>query len=68
MIGILFIIFYLSGWIFSFTACKKVFARKDLNVWMKIGYSIFIWVFSWIGYLTWNLVIEVLLDQKKKLN
>ncbi len=68
MIGILFIIFYLFGWIFSFIACKKVFARKDLNVWKKIGYTIFIWVFSWIGYLTWNLVIEVLLDQKKKVN
>lgn len=62
MIGILFMILYLTGWIASATLFREVFQRKDIKAFGKIMLCLYLLVFSWIGYFTYILVIKVMLN------
>ncbi len=64
MIGILFIILYLSGCIASATLFKEAVRRKDLKTPAKIGLCAYLLIFSWIGYFTYTLTIKVILDRR----
>ncbi len=64
IIGVLFILIYLSGCIASATLLKEVARRKDLKAAGKIGLCAYLLIFSWIGYFTYTLTIKVMLDRR----
>ncbi len=55
-------IIYLTGWIASATLFKEVFQRKDIKTFAKIALCLYLFIFSWIGYFTYNLIIKVMLN------
>ncbi len=57
-------ILYLTGWIGSATLFREVFQRKDIKAFGKIALCLYLLVFSWIGYFTYNLAIKVMLNAR----
>lgn len=64
IIGILFILIYLSGCIASATLLKEVARRGDLKIAGKFGLCAYLLIFSWIGYFTYTLTIKVILNRR----
>lgn len=59
----IFMIVYLFGCLFSLFLFKEIFSRR-MGFWHKLGLSLYVLVFSWIGYYTYKLAIAYFLDRK----
>ena len=61
-----FMIIYLIGVVASITLFKEVFSLKTLSLWAKLGLSLYLLLFSWLGYFSYTLVIRVFLNRPKE--
>ena len=62
----LFMIIYLAGWVAAGFAIKDLWTRKELSLFSRVGQSLLIFLFSWIGYFIYSFIIRGYLDMIRK--
>ena len=62
----LFMIIYLAGWVAAGIAIKDLWTRKELSLFSRVGQSLLIFLFSWIGYFVYYFIIRGYLDMIRK--
>ena len=61
----LFLIIYLAGWIAAVFAIRDLWTRKEMSVLSRLGQTLLIFLFSWVGYFAYNFLMRGYLDQKR---
>ena len=61
----LFLIIYLAGWVAAGFAIKDLWTRVELPVLSRLGQTLLIFLFSWVGYFVYNYIVRGYLDQKR---
>ncbi|MGM9792512.1 MAG: hypothetical protein ACI3Y4_08970 [Candidatus Cryptobacteroides sp.] len=62
----LFLIIYLAGWVAAGFAIKDLWTRKELPVLSRLGQTLLIFLFSWVGYFVYNYIVRGYLDMLRK--
>ena len=60
-----FLIVYLAGWIAAVFAIRDLWTRKEMSVLSRLGQTLLIFLFSWVGYFVYNYIVRGYLDQKR---
>ena len=62
----LFLIIYLAGWVAAGFAIKDLWTRVELPVLSRLGQTLLIFLFSWVGYFVYNFIVRGYLDMLRK--
>ena len=62
----LFLIIYLAGWVDAGFAIKDLWTRVELPVLSRLGQTLLIFLFSWVGYFVYNFIVRGYLDMLRK--
>ena len=62
----LFLIIYLAGWVATGFAIKDLWTRVELPVLSRLGQTLLIFLFSWVGYFVYNFIVRGYLDMLRK--
>lgn len=63
----LFLIIYLIGLIPAVNALVDISHHTNIGLWSKVGISVAVLLFSWIGYFAYKFVIRYFIVNKGKL-
>lgn len=63
----LFLIIYLIGLIPAVNAVVDISNHTTIGLWSKVGISVVVLLFSWIGYFAYKFVISYFIVNKGKL-
>ena len=62
----LFLIIYLAGWVAAGFAIKDLWTWVELPVLSRLGQTLLIFLFSWVGYFVYNYIVRGYLDMLRK--
>lgn len=62
----LFLIIYLAGWVAAGFAIKDLWTQVELPVLSRLGQTLLIFLFSWVGYFVYNFIVRGYLDMLRK--
>ena len=62
----LFLIIYLAGRVAAGFAIKDLCTRVELPVLSRLGQTLLIFLFSWVGYFVYNFIVRGYLDMLRK--
>lgn len=62
----LFLILYLTGWVAAGFAIKDLWTRKEFSFFSRLGQTLLIFLFSWVGYFVYNFIVRGYLDMLRK--
>ena len=61
-----FLIIYLAGWVAAGFAIKDLWTWVELPVLSRLGQTLLIFLFSWVGYFVYNYIVRGYLDMLRK--
>ena len=61
----IYLLFYLLGYIISYYLCKQLRDIEQLNTWEDIKKSFLVSIFSWLAIIALLLAIAILADKNK---